>query len=115
MADVLSPEADVEALAGLDLAPWRFTATGTEFQMGEMAGIVTALPIETVVGLAVDEVVTRRDYELEGIEPGNRAISAAHVRKIREGLKKHAKKLVTGCFTFAIAPDGVKIDRKARI
>src|SRR4051812_25829614 len=106
----------VEALAGLDdLMPTRFTATGTEFKMGEMTGIQAALPVVTWVGLAVDEVITRRDYELEGIEPGNRAISGAHVKKIKAGLAKHAAKFVTGGFTLAVAPDGVKFDRKAVI
>lgn len=102
----------LDDLAGLDdLMPTRFTATGTEFRMGEMVGIQAAIPIVTWVGLAVDEVITRRDYEIEGIEPGNRAISEPHAKKIMAGLRRHAKKFVTGAFTLAVHPDGVKIDR----
>src|SRR4051812_26801854 len=92
-----TPMTDLDSLGDLeDLMPTRFSATGMEFLMGEMPGIIAALPVETIVGLAVDEVITRRDYELEGIEPGNRAMSEPHVKKIKAGLEKHAEKFVTG-------------------
>src|SRR3712207_1580628 len=104
-----------ERLGLSDLMPARFTATGTEFGMGEMRGIQAAIPIETWAQLVVDEIVTRRDYELNGIDPGNRVVSPAHVTNIKAGLKRHAKKLVTGSFTLAIPPDGVSIDRSAAV
>jgi len=106
----------LDSLEGMeDLMPTRFSATGIEFLMGRMKGIVTALPLSTIVGLAVDEVITRRDYELEGIEPGNRAMSEPHVKRIKAGLEKHASKFVTGSFTLAISPKGVDLDEKVKI
>ncbi|WP_159080735.1 DNA sulfur modification protein DndB [Nocardia suismassiliense] len=106
---------ELRKLAGTKLRPARFTATGQSFQMGEMTGIVTALPIVAVVSLNVDEVMTRSDYELEGIEPGNRVISLDHVKKIKKGLRKHANKLLTGTFTLAIAKEGVDVELLAPI
>src|SRR4051812_40691093 len=106
----------LEDVADLDdLMPTRFSAPGTELLMGEMRGIMAALPVVSLVGLGVDEVIPRRDYEVEGIEPGNRAMSEEHVRRIKAGLKKHANKFVTGCFTLGIHPDGVNIERKLKL
>ena len=106
----------LDSLEGMeDLMPTRFSATGIKLLMGDMKGIVTALPLSTIVGLAVDEVMTRRDYELEGIEPGNRAMSEPHVKKIKAGLEKHAAKFVTGSFTLAISSEGVDLDEKVKI
>lgn len=102
----------LDAVAGLDLESFKFSIPGIEFRMGEMPGFVTALPIRTMVEMVHDEIITRRDYEIEGIEPGQRAMSEDHVKKIKKGLKRHDKKLVTGCFTLAIDPKGVKIDDK---
>src|SRR3954471_20453045 len=100
----------LDAIAGLDLESFKYSIPGIEFRMGEMPGFVTALPIRTMVEMVHDEVITRRDYELEGIEPGQRAVSDDHVKRIKRGLRRHADKLVTGCFTLAIDPAGVKID-----
>jgi hypothetical protein len=105
----------LEEIDDTDLMPTRFSAVGQEFLMGEMTGLLTALPVSDIVGLSVDSVLTRQDYELEGDEPGNRIISPAHVKKIAEGLEKHANKLLTGAFTFALDPQGVEIEQIRKI
>jgi len=95
---------------GDNLAASRFSTTGFRFKMGGMEAISTVLSVVELIGLHTDEVMTRRDYELEGIDPGNRAVSLAHVRKIKEGLRRHADKLLVGTFILAIDPQGVRID-----
>ncbi|WP_416564029.1 DNA sulfur modification protein DndB [Nocardia testacea] len=113
--DIAGGVDELRKLADTKLRPTRFTATGQSFKMGEMTGIVTALPIVAVVSLNVDEVMTRSDYELEGIEPGNRVISLDHVKKIKKGLRKHANKLLTGTFTLAVHADGVDVEKLASV
>lgn len=100
---------DLDTLDDAALMPTRFSTIGIEFLMGEMKGLTTALAVSDVVGLNVDSVLARRNYELDGDEPGNRIISPAHVKKIVDGLSNHADKFLTGAFTFAIDPSGVEI------
>ncbi|OBG58892.1 MULTISPECIES: DNA sulfur modification protein DndB [unclassified Mycobacterium] len=78
--------------------------------MGELTGISAVLPLVDLMTLNVDQIMKRKDYELEGVEPGNRAISETHVKKIKDGLRRHADKLLTGTFILAIDPDGMDID-----
>src|SRR4051812_16380740 len=74
MSRTTQPNA-LDAIAGLDLESFKYSIPGIEFRMGAMPGFVTALPIRTMVEMVHDEVITRRDYEIEGIEPGQRAMS----------------------------------------
>ncbi len=53
--------------------------------------------------------MTRDDYTLEGEQRGNSLISRAHVKKITEGLRKHADKFLTGVLILAIETDGVDL------
>lgn len=111
----LSTQTDpLDAAADLNVESFRYSLAGIEFRMGDMAGFLTALPIAVLVemGPTHDEIITRQDYELEGIEPGQRAMSEDHVKRIKRGLRRHAAKLVTGCFVLAIDPGGVHFDEK---
>lgn len=104
----------LENLQDVDILPLRHQGIGFEFLMGELKGIQTVVPIVDVVGMSVDHVVERQDYELEGEEPGNRIISKVHVKKIKEGLRKHAKKLLLGTFILAVHPKSVVLDELSR-
>ncbi len=108
MSDAL-PDSPSDSL-GDDLGSSRFSTTGFRFKMGAMDAISTVLSVVEIIGLHTDEVMKRRDYELEGVEPGNRLVSLAHVKKIKEGLRRHANKLLLGTFILAIDPQGVKVE-----
>ena len=100
----------LENVKELDLQPLRHRGVGIRFLMGEMVGIQTVIPIVDLVGMSVDHVMGRQDYALEGDDPGNRLISKAHVKKIKDGLHKHADKLLVGDFILAIDPEGVVME-----
>jgi hypothetical protein len=100
----------LEGLEDIDILPLRLQGVGFEFLMGQLEGIQTVIPAVDLVAMSVDQVVGRDDYTLEGDTPGNRIISTAHVKKIKEGLRKHATKLVLGTFILAVDPDGVTLE-----
>lgn len=102
---------NVDDLQGIPLLPTRFDGVGFAFAMGKLEAIQVVVPVEVVVAMATDAVVTREDYELDGENPGNRLINKAHVRKIKEGLKRHADKLLLGTFIFATAKDAIVLKR----
>jgi hypothetical protein len=102
--------ANLDKLKTVDMRPVRMRAVAIKFLMGGMVGLSTVLPVIDIVKFSSDEIITRRDYELDGEEPGNRTVSPGHVKKIREGLRKYAHKLLLGTFIFAVDP--TKIDIK---
>ncbi|WP_432548408.1 DNA sulfur modification protein DndB [Kineococcus sp. SYSU DK004] len=94
-------------LQNVDLLPTRYEGVGFAFSMGQLQAIQIVVPIQDVVAMAVDQVVKRDDYELDGEDPGNRLVNKPHVRKIKDGLHKHADKLLMGTFIFATSPDAI--------
>jgi DNA-sulfur modification-associated len=98
---------NLDSLQDVDLLPTRYDGVGFAFSMGELQAIQIVVPIQDVVAMAVDQVVKRDNYELEGEDPGNRLVNKPHVRKIKDGLRKHANKLLLGTFIFATSPASI--------
>lgn len=106
---LMEPNIDVAADAA-DTQPVRIQAAGQRYWAGDMRAINTTLPLTTIVKLAADQAIWRKDFELGSKKPGNRPVDPTHVNRIKTAITENTAHLMLGAAILAVHPDAIQVE-----